>query len=171
MSKLPILAALIACLPLGGCRGVRNDTDEQLLASCFRAVKEDDWKTFKRLALTSAEIWEAVSGARPRSAFKRRQGYAGGVLRPEQMKLHEQAFRRAVRGGPGQIDFARSDLVSPGTLLATHDPWRREGKSFPYRTYSLRIEKGGRTLDTKELRPHFTVVAWEGKQRLIGLGF
>jgi hypothetical protein len=169
MTKLPILAAAAACL-LSACKG-GNDTEEQLLASCFHAIKKNDWKTYARLTLTPAEILEKVSGVRQRSAFKRRQGFAGGVLRPEQMKLHEQSFKRAVRGGPGQIDFARSELDGVGTLLGTQDPWRREGQSFPYRTYSLRIKTGGRTLDTKDLRPLFTVVAWEGKQRLIDLVF
>lgn len=170
MCKLLILAAT-TCLLLGACKGGRNDTDEQLLASCFGAIKANDWETYKRLALTPADILEQVSGSRPRSPLKGRQGYVGSVLRPEQMKVHEEAFQRAVRGGKGQIDFARSTFVGPGTLLGTQNPWRRMGASFPYRIYSLRVEAGGQAIDTKGLRPIFTVVTWEDKQRLIDLAF
>jgi hypothetical protein len=170
MRKLLMLTGT-TCLLLGACKGARNDTDEQLLASCFAAIKANDWKAYSRLTLTPADILEQVSGSRPRSPFKGRQGYVGSVLRPEQMKVHEEAFRRAVRGGKGQIDFARSKVVGPGTLLGTQNPWQRMGASFPYRTYSLRVETGGRTVDTKELRPLFTVVTWEDKQRLIDLVF
>jgi hypothetical protein len=166
------LIVLSSLLLLCGCPdGLKNGTEEQLLQSCFTAIQKNDWESYARMTITSADIMQKMLGINL-SPSKTKPSYLSGILKPEEMKRHREDFDRAVLGGRGFIDFKRSKFLSPGSIVWQGDAAKAlEEGGIPSRTYSLWIQTPEASLDSVNLYPLFTIVCWEGKWRLLALTY
>ena len=175
-SKIMSLLALLALFAILGIASSfflsapGNSTEEELLHTCFDAIRKNDWESFERVAITHADLWKESEGIK-QSPFMEKQSYLGGVLKPEQLARLKESFERAAEAGEGQIDFMDANFAGLGTMIAEFEITGFGENSFPGRRYSLRIESDGEEMDTQNLTPQFVIVPWKGKWRILDMDF
>jgi len=162
-AKFRLVACLIV-LTLFGC-GRSPSTPEGLVEAAFDAIKANDWKTYSALIITSADIMLADDKVSP---MKSKQGYAGGVLKPEEVNAHHAAFDRAVAGGSEIIDF-RQVGYERAVMVTSANQELLNGNSVPVVYYGVAV-KGGNG-QVSQLDPGFSVVQWGSGYRLLALVF
>lgn len=147
----------------------KNATVDELVETCFNCIRGRDWETYSAMTITVAEIAEAL--AAKSGAKKPENRLMRDVLRPGQEKALRAEYDRALTGMLGQIDFNKSEFAGLGAVV---DPPRRFGSDpkGPLMTaYSVKLKSGAAVTDSKALSPHFVVVPWEGKWRLLALKY
>lgn len=102
------------------------------------------------------------------SPMKAKQGFAGGVLKPEQIKAHHDQFDKAVAGAPEVIDFRQASF-DRAVKMAAASQELLNGNTVPVVFYGVAI-KGGNG-QVSQLDPGFSVVEWSGGYRLLALVF
>jgi hypothetical protein len=165
-TAVALLLAAAACSEKGGAqsRPAAGEDEEAALRQAFEAIAAGDFAAFQRSAVTSADIGmgEAKLGRGSGS-------YAAGSLKNTQVQKQKEQFERAVAGGAGQIDFKSSRFVGAGTLVSSGAEQALPQGSYPFDIYSLVVEKGGSSFDTKELTPRFKMAKWNGEWRVMRL--
>jgi hypothetical protein len=144
----------------------RSSPEEELLDAAFIALKKKDWNAFSELTVTTADFDIQTLKQSP---LMERQSYAGGVLRPEERLRIKEQFEIAAGGGEGMIDFESAEFVSVGKAIDRGMVESIGGELIPFTSYSIKIEVDGETVDTRDLRPVFIVVKWQGRPRILAL--
>lgn len=148
----------------------KNSTPEELLETVFSAIRKDDWETYEKVSITYADIFQKMTHSQV-SPFKQKMTYAGGVLKPEEMKRHRENFDRARRGAADQLDFSACRFVAEGTLIFEGTVWDEGDEPISASTYSIIVEMDGDEFDSKEFSPLFTLVPWNRRWRIYSLEF
>lgn len=163
-----LLLLLAFCLT--GCPGSSSPLKqrETLLRQTFQAMKQNDWQNYSKLTITTADYDLKQSSVSPAKA---KQSYAGGVAKPRMQEQQKADFQEAVTGGEGIIDFRNAQFVSIGSALDQGTISSLNGVQIPYTTYSLMLKIAGQEIDSKALKPVFTVVEWQDEHRLLNLQF
>ncbi|HLF20715.1 MAG TPA: hypothetical protein VI704_07980 [Bacteroidota bacterium] len=148
-----------------GCAG-RPTTEERLLEQAFDAIKNDDWDAYNSLTITFADF---LLKAQNINMFNEKNSYAGGVLKPEQLRQQQEEFQIAVEGGPAFIDFRNSDFVSSGNVVHSGSLEALDGPDIPYKIFSVRVNIAGSPSSFSY--PRFMVVPWNKEFRIMKLEF
>lgn len=162
--KTLFLLALSAVL-LSGC--AHRSPDDQFLSLVFAALKEKDWDDYSRLLVTKADFDLKRQKLSP---FKSKQGYVGGVKKPEYRRMQMLQFERATAGGANQIDFAKGEYVGLGKRV-DYGLELLSGGRIEARVYSIRYKVDGVEKVTDDEDPLFVVTSWGEKPRLLKLSF
>ena len=140
-------------------------TDEAIIKSAFKALKDGDWETYQSLTVTSAEFILKYNKVSP---FKRKMTYAGGVLMPEEKSRQKKEFEHALKGGTDSINFKQAIFVK-ARLVHQDNRELLEGGSIPIKIYLVEVEQNGKK--QTDLQPAFVVTMWGEKPRLLQLEF
>jgi len=140
--------------------------EEKVLRNAFKAIQNNDYATYRRTAITTADIMIKRMGLSP---LKAKQSYVGGVLKPEELKQQREEFRWAVEGGDGWIDFEDAEFRGAGTLLDSGSSELLQGGYYQYRIYTIEIEQDGELIDTEGMYPYFVLTPWGSGYKIIGL--
>ena len=174
IALLLLVALATACHMLPGALKSAEETDtpesraseERAVREAFDALKKKDMQRFRTISITRADFILRDNGL---SDFHDEASYAGSVMKPEEQAEQARDFESATRGGPGQIDFASVTFKSLGTVLQSARIDSSDGKSFPFKEYSIVVKGPSGEVDTKDLSPRFVVVPWEGGHRILEL--
>lgn len=159
------LMCILLVFALGACAS-RPASEERLLEQAFDAIKNDDWDTYSSLTITYADF---LLKAQNINAFNEKNSYAGGVLKPEQLRQQQEEFQLAVKGGPAFLDFRNSDFVSPGSVAHSGSLEALDGPDIQYKIYSVQAKTAGGPSSSSY--PRFMVVPWNKEFRIMKLEF
>ena len=171
LGVLALLTIAPACQMLGG-PSDEVDTpesrasEERAVREAFEALKQNDLKRFRAVSITTADFVMRDNGL---SDFHDQASYTGSIRKPEEEEEHADNFNAATQGGSHLIDFERSTFKSLGTVLQRARIDSVDGKSFPFKEYSIVVRGPGGEIDTKDLSPRFVVVPWENGHRILEL--
>jgi hypothetical protein len=165
VKKKTLIAIISLCIASSCIIREPDESPQMLFKTSFKAIKKNDWSSFSKYVLTMADILQKQMGVKM-SKFKQKQSYAGGVLKPEQMKSMKVLFEKAQRNGPRMIIFKESKFAGIGTLLDGHPDDKKRGA-----LYSIRIKINGEEIDSKDMYPLFLIMPWEGSWRILDLIF
>ncbi len=120
-----------------------------------------------KTTITSADFDLRAQGISP---FKESASFLGSSVKPEQKKRQKRQFWTARRGGSDFIDFSKDRLLGLGACLGEETQETLLGERIQVGVYSVRIRRGGKEMDSKDLFPKFALVRL-GKTtyRLLGL--
>jgi hypothetical protein len=174
LGLLLLLALAPACHLIPGALKSGEDLDspearaseERAVREAFEALKENDLKRFHTVTITTADYIMRDNGL---SDFHDDASYAGSIMKPEEREQQSETFQMAARGGSESIDFANVSFVSLGTVLQSASIDTVDGKSFPFKEYSIVVKGPGGEIDTKDLSPRFVVAPWEDGHRILEL--
>ena len=157
-------ALLLLVLALAGCH---RDPREELVGKVFEAIRTKRTTAFMKTTITSADFDLRAQGISP---FKEHMSYLGSSVKPEQKKRQRRQFWKVRAGGPGFIDFSEDRLLGLGTCLGEETQETLTGVKIPVSVYSVRIRRGGKEMDSKDLFPKFAMVRLgESTYRLLDL--
>jgi hypothetical protein len=141
-------------------------SEERAVREAFEALKQDDLKRYRAVSITKADFIMRDNGL---SDFHDQASYTGSIQKPEEEQEHGENFNAATRGGSRSIDFKRVTFKSLGTVLQKARIDTVDGKSFPFKEYSIVVKGPSGEIDTKDLSPRFVVVPWENGHRILEL--
>ncbi len=144
-----------------------NPTDaspEKLVGATFKAIQAKDYDAYRKYMLTRADLEVAASGQQ--GLFKQKMGYAGGVLKPEELKQQRQDFDAATAGTLG-LDFSRAQYV--GLASSQTAPVElMTGPQVDARLVTMKVRVDGKEQDVAS--PAFLVIPWHNNRyRLLGM--
>jgi len=154
---------VLSSVVLASCSS-RPTTEERLLEQAFNAIKRNDWEVYSALTITYADF---LMKAQHINAFNEKNSYAGGVMKPEQVKQQQEEFRAAVNGGAGVIDFKSSEFVSPGKVVHSGSLEGMEGPRIPYKIFEVVAKPSGGASNPRY--PRFMIVIWDDEFRIMKL--
>jgi hypothetical protein len=136
-----------------------NKPDVTLLNKIFLSIQQNQWQNYLESTITIADLHPKITAELQK-------------LKANQQKFQQQDFERAVKGGPGQIDFKNSQMVGLGSELATVEVLA----DYPLgKVYSIRLKiPNGKTtveMDSREFYPQFLVVQKNNQPHLLALIF
>jgi hypothetical protein len=169
-----LLALAPACHMLPGSLGSSDDADtpestaseERAVREAFEALKQNDLRRFRAVSITKADFILRDNGL---NEFHDNASYTGSIQKPEEEQEHADNFAAAASGGSRSIDFKRVTFKSLGTVLQKARIDTVDGKSFPFKEYSIVVMGPSGETDTKDLSPRFVVVPWEKGHRVLEL--
>ena len=159
------MVCFLLVFALGACTS-RPTTEERLLEQAFDAIKNDDWDTYSSLTITYADFLLKVQNT---NVLNEKNSYAGGVLKPEQLRQQQEEFQLAVKGNPVFIDFRNSDFVSSGNVVHSGSLEALDGPDIPYKIFSIQVKVAGSPSSLSY--PRFMVVPWNEEFRIMKLEF
>lgn len=161
-----IAALLVLLLPVG-LAGCGPTAEERLLHNACLALKAQDWDAYSRLTITEADYLlrqNRLDGPEAEGTF------AEDSLRPGQIALLRSQYDRAVRGGPGQLDFSRCRYVYP-ELSRERVLETLSGEAVEVQEYRVEIEMDGPKRSAPGLGPVFVLARWEKGWRILALRY
>ena len=152
-----LVAGLLGCNPT-------DASPEKLVGATFKAIQAKDYEAYRKYMLTRADLEMAASGQQ--GLFKQKQGYVGGVLKPEELKQQRGDFDAATAGTLG-LDFTRAQYVG----LASNQPAPVDlilGPQVDGRVVTMKVRVEGKEQDVPS--PAFLVIPWHNNRyRLLGM--
>lgn len=154
------LAAISACSS-----HAPTSSPEAVVEAAFTAIKHGDWEAYAKLTVTSADFILKEQNAS--SPFKQKQGYAGSVLKPEEIARQKKDFYRAAMGAEGTLDF-RNGKFGKAVLAGSGTQETLSGGQIPVTAYLVALD--GQSAPSPA-GPGFVIVKWNVGYKLLGLSF
>lgn len=155
-------------LILLGCDQGVMDRPEKTVAAAFAALRVGDWERYRATTITMADY---MLDANQVNQFKAKDSFAGGVLKPNQVRALKQQFELVTTGQLDSLDFKGVVFAGLGKELERGTYDALTGGKVPYVVYAVRLKDDATDGYEQTKPPYFAVVKWRDQYRVAALVF